>query len=190
MGKFNDIPGHGCSLPLGCVNKMSHQPDMHIVGVMMSIVVCEELSSSISRLLMCSWNSIVPLRSARGTCLNRSCRAFRIDNINSAGASFSCYEQCAKVLRVERYDLGDGQVHAMRCCRRTKVCDQLKWDHLSKTIVPISPDLTSCLYCEEPRSRIVMAMTTAGKNAPMFVQINGAKAVACIKHLWVEQQSS
>ncbi len=52
-------------LPLGCVNEMSHQPDMHIVGVMMSIVVCEEPSSSISRLLMYSWNSIVPLRSAR-----------------------------------------------------------------------------------------------------------------------------
>ena len=73
LGKSNDIPGHGCSLPLGCVNKMSHQPDMHIVGVMMSIVVCEELSSSISRLLMYSWNSIVPLRSARP--LGRAIRA-------------------------------------------------------------------------------------------------------------------
>ncbi len=43
-----------------------------------------------------------------------------------SSASFAFYERCAKVLRIEHHDLGDGEEYAVRCCRRANVLQSVE----------------------------------------------------------------
>ena len=118
-----------------------------------------------------------------------------------SSSSFVFYGQCAKVLRVGRYDL-----NGVQPCSSLELCAGCPWiiclqcnaddyqrpvypaevcDQPSETIDPFNPYLTSCLFGEEPRSRIMIAMATANKKDPVSLcdkfklQINGFVAVAC-----------
>ena len=118
-----------------------------------------------------------------------------------SSASLVVYGRCAKVLRIARYDL-----NGVQPCLSLELCMGCPWimclphdadgdqrsvfpakvcDQLSETIAPFNPYLTSCLYCEEPRPRIMIAMAASDKKDPVSFcenskfQINGVMAVAC-----------
>ena len=118
-----------------------------------------------------------------------------------SSSSFVFYGQCGEVMRVGRYDL-----NGVQPCSSLELCANCPWimclqcnaddyqrpvypaevcDQPSETIDPFNPYLTSCLFGEKPRSRIMIAMATANKKDPVSLcdkfklQISGFVAVAC-----------